>query len=144
MLDGVTMLSKSKNWTVDHVNKFNRWLFDYEIWLTISPNGLKGAAQENNHGSWYNYQAAALAYYNGNTGLLQKVLARTKELFNVQQDEYGAQTHELERTRSYFYSCFNLDALTRTAIVADKAKMPIWDYVSKDNEKGIILSLIHI
>lgn len=141
VLDGVTLLSKSKNWSKDHAKKFNKWLFDYEIWLTISPTGIKGANQENNHGSWYNYQVAALAYYNGNMDLLKKALGRTKELFDIQLDKNGAQTHELERTRSYFYSCFNLDALTRTAIVAEKAKMPIWEYASKDNGKGILKAI---
>ena len=138
VLDGVTLLSTSKNWSSDNKKDFDRWLFDYEIWLTLSPLGLKGAAQENNHGSWYNYQAAALAYYNENTGLLKKVLERTRELFDIQQDAKGAQTHELKRTRSYFYSCFNLDALTRIAMVAEKAEMPMWNYASDDSGKGIL------
>lgn len=141
ILDGITLLSKSKKWSAEYEKKFNRWLFEYEIWLTISPTGVRGAAQENNHGSWYNYQVAALAYYNGNMNLLKKTIERTKELFSIQQDANGAQKHELERTRSYFYSCFNLDALTRTAIVAEKAKMPIWDYASKDNGKGILKAI---
>lgn len=137
VLDGITLLSKSKNWTVQYAKKFDRWLFDYEIWLTISPTGIKGAGQENNHGSWYNYQVAAIAYYRGNMDLLKKAVDRTKALFDIQQNANGGQTHELERTRSYFYSCFNLDAITRTAIVADRAGMPFWNYSSIDNGKGI-------
>lgn len=141
VLDGVTLLSKSKNWSDEDDVKFNKWLFDYEMWLTISPTGIKGAEQENNHGSWYNYQVAALAYYNGNIELLKKAIDRTKELLDIQLDENGGQTHELKRTRSFFYSCFTLDAVTRIAIVAEKAGMPFWNYSSADNGKGISKAL---
>ena len=71
------------------------------------------------------------------TWICLKAVDRTKALFDIQQNANGGQTHELERTRSYFYSCFNLDAITRTAIVAEKAGVPFWNYASTDNGKGI-------
>jgi len=137
VLDGITLMSSSKFWTEESQQILAQWLRDYMVWLAYSPTGKKGAQQVNNHGSWYNYQVAALAYYNGDIGLVKKIVEKTKTMFDDQLDENGGQTHELERTRSYFYSCFNLDAITRVAIIAEKSGIPFWEYKSADNGKGI-------
>ncbi len=137
VLDGVTLISSSDYWKDKDNEEFSKWLNDYMNWLSYSDIGLQGAEQPNNHGSWYYYQLAALAYYNKDIKIINRVVKKTKEMFKEQLDENGGQTHELKRTRSFFYSCFNLDAITRIAIIAEKAGMPIWDYKSEDGEKGI-------
>jgi hypothetical protein len=50
-----------------------------------------------------------------------------------QFDQRGAQQHELDRTRPFFYSCFNLEALTSIAIIADKTGDSLWQYPSTHN-----------
>ena len=141
VLDGITLISKSKQWKPEHTYGIDKWVMEYTLWLVYSDTGLKGAKQENNHGSWYNYQVAALAYYSGYNTILKNAINRTKKLFDIQLNEEGGQEHELKRTRSYFYSCFNLDAITRTAIVAEKAGMPFWNYSSSENNGGISKAL---
>ena len=104
------------------------------IWLADSPTGKDGATQENNHGTWYYYQVTAIAWYNKDMTLLKNTIPKVKELFVSQLDEEGRQHKELKRTRSCFYSCFNLDAFTRIATISDKAGIPIWNYESSDGK----------
>ena len=137
VLDGITFIQTSKYWTADDQLKLDQWFRDYMVWLAYSPTGKKGAQQENNHGTWYYYQVAALSYYNRDVTLVKKTISKTLEMFDSQINEEGGQLHELKRTRSFFYSIFNLDAYTRIAIIAEKAGIPFWDYKSEDNEKGL-------
>ena len=141
VLDGLTMMSNSKYWKDTDQQDWEQWLRDYMVWLAYSETGRDGAEQKNNHGSWYNFQLAAIAYYNGDINLVKKTVEKTKKLLDIQLNAEGGQEHELKRTRSFFYSCFNLDAITRVAIIAEKAGVPFWDYKSEDNNKGIVKAL---
>lgn len=133
VLDAIIMLDGSESWTKKKNKKMNRWLSDYLDWLTDSKLGKSGAKQTNNHGSWYRFQVAALAWYLDEDELLNKAFNDAKRSFNKQFNAQGAQPHELERTRGFFYSCFNLTALTRVAAVVDKKGLSLWDYT---NTKG--------
>ena len=136
VLDAITLLSKSKYWTEEEKLGINKWLIEYTIWLVYSKTGIAGSKQENNHGSWYNTQMAALGYYTGDIAIVKNAVEKTKNLLIHQLNTDGSQSHELKRTRSYFYSCFNLDAITRTAIIAEKAGVPFWNFKT-DEGKGI-------
>lgn len=135
ILDAVEIFAESDHWNNDDQQKMNHWLEEYLTWLTTSELGKKGAQQTNNHGSWYRFQVITLAWYLDKSELLNQQLKIAKEGMASQLDENGAQSHELKRTKSYFYSCFNLNALTRTAIIAEKAGNSMWDYPSKENSK---------
>ncbi len=130
VLDAITIFSKSKYWTKQKNEQMNNWLNDYLTWLTTSELGMAGAKQTNNHGSWYRFQVASLAWYLGNNKLLTQAVNSAKNNFSEQFTLEGAQLHELERTRGFFYSCFNLKALTRIASIAEKAKLSLWEHQS--------------
>lgn len=134
VLDPIIFFSNSKYWDKEDDLVMDQWLRDYMIWLAYSPTGKDGATQENNHGTWYYYQVTAIAWYNKDMTLLKNTLPKVKKLFASQLDDEGGQHRELKRTRSYFYSCFNLDAFTRIATIAEKAGLPIWDYESPDGK----------
>ncbi|OEF18942.1 alginate lyase family protein [Aliivibrio logei] len=140
VLDAITMFSDSKHWSKEDDTKMNAWLTQYLAWLTTSDLGKEGAKQTNNHGSWYEYQVAAVSYYLGDTKQTKQAVKNAEIIFSQQFDSMGAQPHELERTRSYFYSTFNLEAITSTAIIAEKVGLSMWEYKSKNNAtliKGI-------
>ncbi len=131
VLDAITLFSGSQHWTKKDNDAMNLWLNEYLVWLTQSDLGKKGAKQENNHGSWYIFQVTALAWYTDQKPLITKMVELIKENFDHQFDDKGRQLHELKRTRSFFYSCFNLDALTQAMAIADKAGIDIWQYTSE-------------
>lgn len=130
VLDSLTLLSTSSHWTTTKNKQMNVWLSDYLIWLTQSELGKAGAKQTNNHGSWYRFQVAALAWYLGEDTLLVGAVNDAKNSFNNQFTADGAQEHELQRTRGFFYSCFNLTALSRIATIAEKSDLSLWQYKS--------------
>lgn len=133
VLDSLTLLSKSPHWTTQKNKQMNHWLNDYLTWLTTSKLGKSGAKQTNNHGSWYRFQVASLAWYLGQDKLLSQAINATKNSFNYQFTAEGAQEHELQRTRGFFYSAFNLRALSRIATIADKVDLSLWEY---ESDKG--------
>lgn len=136
VLDAVKMLEKSNAWSNDDDKKMDEWLAAHLEWLTKSKIGIDGATQENNHGTWYRFQVSSIAYYLGDKAIAQESINATKDSMNSQFAEDGSQPEELARTRAFFYSCFNLDALGRVAIVADKLGDPIWQY-QPSKGKGI-------
>jgi hypothetical protein len=140
ILDAITLITPSKHWSEKDNQNMNLWLSDYLSWLISSKLGQAGAKQSNNHGSWYYFQVTALAWYLGDTQRLKMSLEQTKTLMLSQFDHQGAQQHELVRTRAFFYSCFNLEALTSIAIIADKVGDTLWHYPA--TEKSILTTAV--
>ena len=130
VLDSIVLFSESDHWSDDDNTQMNQWLEEYLTWLTDSKVGKSGAKQTNNHGSWYRFQVTALAWYLGRDILLDEYLQKAKAGMAQQFNDEGAQEHELKRTKSFFYSSFNLNAITRIAIIADKAGESLWNYPS--------------
>jgi hypothetical protein len=141
--DAVVILSNSVHWTQKDTKRINQWLTDYVTWLTESNFGKKENNQNNNHASWYKYQVASLALYLGNDTLAKEMVALAQESLENQLDATGQQTHEIARTRSFFYSCYNLNALTSIAMVGDKLGMDMWHYKTKDH-KSLTLAINYL
>jgi hypothetical protein len=138
VLDAITIFSQSSHWTEQDNQNMDAWLNEYLTWLTDSELGKDGAEQTNNHGSWYAYQVSAIALYLNKPEQIKDAVSLAKNIFAKQFDANGSQPEELVRTRSYFYSTFNLDAITGVAMVADKANISFWD--TKANNGATILT----
>lgn len=120
-----------------------RWLTAYLTWLTESDLGKEEGEQENNHGSWYMFQVASLANYLGNKPLIEKIVGLAQQSLDRQLNSKGGQIHELERTRSFFYSCFNLEALTNIAVFGDEVGMDMWNFESEEG-KSLALAVNYV
>ena len=138
--DAIQLISTSKYWNSIYKTKMNTWLSSYLFWLTKSELGIKGSMQTNNHGSWYKYQVATLAYYLGDRELVKKMVRLAQNSLDDMLDAKGGQIHELARSRSFFYSCFNLQALVAIADLGNKVDMNMWQYQS-DNKKSLALAI---
>ena len=141
--DSLIILSNSSYWTKNDTENINQWLSEYLTWLTESELGNTENNQKNNHASWYKFQVASLAYYLGNETLAKETVSLAQQSLDQQFDFEGKQTHELERTRSFFYSCYNLEALSSIAMVGDKIDMDMWYYKSK-NKKSLALAINYL
>ena len=135
VLDSITLFSTSTYWSDVDQQQMNNWFDQYLTWLVESKVGKSGSRQTNNHGSWYRFQVIALAFYLEKDKFLKEELSKAKVAMAKQFNKEGAQEHELKRTKSFFYSTFNLNAITRTAIIADKVGDTLWDYPSKDTSE---------
>lgn len=143
LLDSVALLSHSKSWSPQQQKDFDGWVKNYLDWLTSSKLGREALKKTNNHGSWYRFHVAAVAWYLGETTTVKKMIDATKRSIFVHIDSEGKQKQELRRTRSYFYSYFNLDAQTRTAIIANKMGVDLWRYVAP-SEVSLITAIDYL
>ena len=145
MLDSIAMLSQSPSWTEKDEEQIKQWYSDYLDWLIVDDlsGGPKGEAYaENNHGTWYDYQVASIAYFIGNEPLAKQMVQKGKMRIDTQFEKDGSQPHEIERTRAYHYHYFSLDPLVGMAQIGEKVDVDLWNYTNKKGgslETGIQL-----
>jgi hypothetical protein len=137
VLDATVMLSTSKKWTQADEDGIHAWYGEYLNWLLTHKLPTSEAKSPNNHGSWHDLQVAGVSYFVGKPDVTKEMLETVKKLrIDKQFDADGTQPLELERTRPYHYSYFNLDALTQIALLGPKVGVDLWGYTSP---KGVSL-----
>ncbi|MEQ8905682.1 alginate lyase family protein [Ekhidna sp.] len=141
--DAIVILRDSPYWTDSFENGMQEWLTEYLNWLTESDLGREGAQQVNNHGSWYRLHVASIARFVGRNSVAENMIYQVRESLEEQIDEKGRQIHELERTRSFFYSCFNLKPLLMLAKIGDQLGVDLWQYETP-NGKSLKLALAYL
>jgi hypothetical protein len=126
-------LSRSKSWTEADQQGLRTWFSQYLDWLLSSENGRKEASARNNHGSWYDVQVAALALFAGNREIAGRAIEEAKKKrIGSQIEPDGRQPFELERTRSFSYCLFNLEALYDLAALGEKVGVDLWHFQASD------------
>ena len=133
IIDAIGMIKNSASWNQEIEGKIKEWFTQYLKWMLESKEGQHEAAAKNNHGSWFDVQATAIALFVGNTDFAMTILeaAKTKRI-EYQIDPEGKQPGELVRTKSLGYSTFNLEALFTLATIGDYVGVDLWNYESKD------------
>lgn len=133
MADAVGLLASSKTWTPTDQAGMTDWAGNYFTWLTTSKIGRGEAAASNNHGTFYDVQATALALFIGKTNEAKTILltAREKRIGNQIQPN-GQMPRELARTLSFNYSVFNLHALIDLATLGQGIGVDLWHYQAPD------------
>jgi hypothetical protein len=127
-LDAAALLGGSPAWGADDRRGLEAWARAYLAWLRTSPNGASEARARNNHGSWFAAQTAALALFTGDTAAARQIVADARARIGWQIAADGRQPIELERTRSYHYSNFNVEALSRLAEMGRHVGVDLWRY----------------
>jgi hypothetical protein len=132
VVDTIGLLAGSKSWTAADQQGMQDWFARYLKWLRDSKNGRDEAHAENNHGSYYDVQVASIALFTGDNELATKVLRNETKRIATQIDKDGGQPFELERTRSLWYSTFNLTALFQLAQLGKNVGVDLWAFETKD------------
>ncbi|MEU8721374.1 alginate lyase family protein [Streptomyces antimycoticus] len=130
LLDAAALLDTgAPGWSKSDHEGFRTWNKQFLDWLVNSDFGKEEGAAENNHGTFYDMQVAAIATAVGDRDRARQVLrdARTKRI-DTQIAADGTQPQELERTRSFHYSTFNLVAYTRMAAIGKHVGVDLWHY----------------
>nr|MBD3622369.1 alginate lyase family protein [Sunxiuqinia sp.] len=100
----------------ESVSEIKHWFGAFVEWLTTHPYGIDEMNTKNNHASCWVMQVGAFARLTGNEQVIKVCRDRFKEvLLPTQMAMDGSFPLELERTKPYGYSLFNLDALMTTA-----------------------------
>jgi hypothetical protein len=127
VLDASGLLAGSEAWSPADEQQLREWFRDFLNWMTESQRGEDEREAENNHGTWYDAQAAAYALFVGEDERAAKILRRARQKrFEAALDKQGRQIHELTRTKSFDYALFNLDALMHLALLGERADLHLW------------------
>jgi hypothetical protein len=132
LLDGVLLLKGSRSWTDADASGLQGWMRAYETWLVDSTHGQEESRNGNNHETWYDVQVASLALYTGQRDLARRTLERSRERVGRQIEPDGRQPRELERTRSWDYSAFNLTAFFNLATLGERVGIDLWGHRTSD------------
>ena len=112
-----------------------QWFTEYLDWLCTHPNGQQEMKATNNHGTCWALQAAGFARYTGNEEVLRFCSDRFKNVFLVEQmAEDGSFPRELQRTKPYGYSIFNLDAMAGLCQILSTQEDDLWEYTTPDGK----------
>ena len=133
LVDAIRLLQNSKSWTAADQKGMVAWMSEYLHWLQTSRIGMGESNATNNHGTFYDTQAAAIAEFVGNTGLAREIILAAREKRIAKQIEPdGKMPRELQRTKSFGYSVFNLRALTDLACLGQNLGIDLWHFQTPD------------
>lgn len=142
--DALALLGDSTAWTAADRTAFTTWLEHYLHWLLTSANGIDEQDELNNHGTWYDVQAAHLALVLGKKEEARKILT-TGLTFRLaaQIEPDGKQPRELLRTKSLDYSLFNLEALLLCAQLGGEIGVDWWNHTTTDG-RSLQAALVYL
>ena len=146
IVDSIGLLAGSSGWTEKDQAGMHEWFNTYLVWLLTSDHGKKEAQTTNNHGSWYDVQAASIALFLGKKAQATAILKESMSRRIARQIEPdGRQPLELARTKSWDYSVFNLQPLFEVAALGERAGLDIWHFQTPDgrNLKGALDYLVN-
>ncbi|HEY0715659.1 MAG TPA: alginate lyase family protein [Polyangia bacterium] len=137
MLDGVELLSGAPSWSAADEAALRAWFGQLLDWLRSHENALKEERARNNHGTWYDVQVVRYALFVDRPDLARSVVEAAKQRrIAAQIAPDGSQPEELERTKTFDYSMYNLRALFDLATLGRSLGVDLFAYVSPDG-RGI-------
>jgi hypothetical protein len=133
VVDACRWLEKSSAFGEADRKRMKEWFGAYLDWMLNSSNGKEEAAARNNHGTYFDLQAAAFALYIGRRDAARKIVeeARGKRIA-VQIEPDGRMPLELSRTRSFSYSVMNLRGFFDLADLAGEVDVDLWRFRTSD------------
>jgi Alginate lyase len=137
-LDAAGLLAGSEAWTAADQRELKDWFRDFLDWMRESSRGDDERAADNNHGTWYDAQAASYAMFIGDEVRALHILERARERRFIEGiDSQGRLIHELDRTKSLDYSLFNLEALMQLALLGERSGLHLWK-AHFDDGRGLL------
>jgi hypothetical protein len=138
IVDSVALLDGCACWSGADQQGLRAWFHEFQTWLRTSPNGLMEARTTNNHAVWYDVQLADFALFGGDVEVARQVLgAAPTARIDTQIAADGSMPRELERTRAFHYSNFNLQAFAELATLGQFVDVDLWSYTSATNGASI-------
>lgn len=119
--------------TGEELYALKEWFREFLQWISTHEYGRAEMVHPNNHGTCWALQAAAYAWLTDTHEMLDFCAARYRDtLLPEQMAEDGSFPRELERTKPYGYSLFNLDAMASLVQVLSLAGTDLWKYETPD------------
>jgi hypothetical protein len=133
VVDADGLLQGSKYWSADDSKQLKAWFKAFLTYLIESEQGKKEQAAPNNHGTFWGVQAATYALYLDDAELAKQIILKHGQGRIASQIEPdGRQPHELERTKAFDYSRFNILAHEDLAMLGGRIGLDLWSYQTED------------
>jgi hypothetical protein len=131
IIDAILLISNSNYWTIEDDISFKEWLTGYVFWLESDKLALDERNATNNHGTWYDAQYVTYLIFLGNLSKATSYL-KTVSIPRIESQIMpdGKMPEELNRTRPFHYTLYNLEPFTLLAILGDKVGVDLWNYQS--------------
>ncbi len=137
----VAVLERSPYLPGPDLDAIKDWYRQFLTWLSTHPYGVEEMNWKNNHGTWWHAQAAAFASLLKDEKTMKFCAERFREiLLPNQMAENGSFPLELERTKPYSYSMFNLDGMATVAWILSDSSSNLWQFSLPDGrgmKKGV-------
>jgi hypothetical protein len=139
-LDAVRLVERAGALSDAEKDGFRGWLRAYLDWLQTSEQGLAERATRNNHGTCYDLQTGAIAAFLGDAEVLERTFLTSRERILDQFTPDGQQPHEMARTQTAHYCCFNLQSWINLATLAQACGHDLWSFEGADG-RGLARAL---
>jgi hypothetical protein len=111
------------------------WFEQFLDWLLTSSHGKEEKVHHNNHGTFYAATVACIALYLDKPDIVRDLLIyETQTRLSNHFEANGSQPKELERTRCFHYSVYNLMAHYRLARYGELTGVDIWNLKTDTGE----------
>lgn len=131
IIDSIRLISTSNSWSKEDDLAFKDWLSQYVLWLETNDLAIDERAADNNHGTWYDAQYVAYLIYLGEFSKAATYLNTiTIPRIESQIMPDGKMPEELNRTRPFHYTLYNLEPFTILAILGEKIGVDLWNFMS--------------
>jgi hypothetical protein len=126
-IQGMEFLAQTGSWDSKDQALVKKWFQDYLHWLTTSESASNEKHTGDNHASWWTAQVAAIATFVEDAAQEQASFTYYRDhIFPRQIKSDGSAPREEARTRSLWYSAFNLEALATTCRIAQTQGIDLW------------------
>lgn len=126
-VQGMEFLALTGSWDAKDQAAVHRWFEEYLHWLTTGKHGEDEKNSGNNHASWWDAQAAAVATFLADKPAENAVFQFYRDQILAKQIRAnGSAPREESRTRSLSYSAFNTEAYVMTCRIAQVQGADLW------------------
>ncbi len=130
LIDAIGMLPITKSWSEVDQKGMKLWFSNFLNWMQTSDNGRDEMNAPNNHGVWYDALRLSISLFINDFEKAKNVIANAQNRLDKQMDIEGNFPKEMERTTSFHYTVFVMDAFFTIAQMAEKAGINFWNYTS--------------
>lgn len=118
---------------LEEAGAIQTWFANYLEWMQTSKNGQQERDAKNNHGTCWVLQAGEFARFTENAEVMSWCCDRFKTvLVPGQIASNGSLPLELERTKPYSYSLFDMDVLCGIAQSISTKNDDLWSFATPD------------
>jgi len=129
VIDAIALIETAQLLSEDDVCSVKSWFRDFLLWMQTSSSGREEFAMHNNHGTYFDCQAVNYALFVEDRQLATRVAREAKTLRVISQiSKSGIMWPEVERTKPFHYTMFNLFAMLRLGRYAEAVGIDYWQY----------------